>query len=67
VDIVQARDVDALFDAGSRIDAACENCHLPFWYPGDRNAVERFNESETFQLEPGAEAPPTPPASTPTQ
>jgi hypothetical protein len=67
VDIVQARDVDALFDAGSRIDAACENCHLPFWYPGDCNAVERFNESETFQLEPGAEAPPTPPASTPTQ
>ena len=65
VDIVQVQDVDALFDAGGAIDVACENCHLDFWYPGDRNAVELFNESETFQLEPGAEAPPTPPAATP--
>lgn len=65
IDIVQARDTDALFDAGSAIDAACENCHLDFWYPGDANAVELFNESEVFQLEPGAEPPPTLPAATP--
>jgi hypothetical protein len=65
VEIAQARDIDALFEAGSAIDAACENCHLPFWYPGDRNAVERFNTSETFQAAPGSEIPATPPASTP--
>ena len=39
IEIVKARDADALFDAGSRIDKACENCHLEYWYPGDRKAV----------------------------
>lgn len=48
VEIVDSRDVDALFAAGSAIDVACENCHLEFWYPGDREAVERFNASEVF-------------------
>jgi hypothetical protein len=39
LDIVKARDADALFQAGSRLDKACENCHLEYWYPGDRKAV----------------------------
>jgi len=37
--IVNAKDADALFQAGSEIDKACENCHLEYWYPGDRKAV----------------------------
>jgi len=37
--IVKAKDVDALFQAGSDIDRACETCHLEYWYPGDRKAV----------------------------
>ncbi len=36
---VKARNVDALFQIGSEIDKACENCHLEFWYPGDKEAV----------------------------
>jgi hypothetical protein len=39
LDIVNARDADALFRAGSDIDRACENCHLEYWYPGDKKAV----------------------------
>jgi hypothetical protein len=39
LDIVKARDADALFQAGSRLDKVCENCHLEYWYPGDRKAV----------------------------
>jgi hypothetical protein len=39
IDIVKARDADKLFQAGSDIDAACENCHLEYWYPGDKAAV----------------------------
>jgi hypothetical protein len=39
LDIVKARNSDALFDAGSRLDRVCENCHLEYWYPGDRKAV----------------------------
>jgi hypothetical protein len=37
--VVRARNVEGLFQIGSDIDKACENCHLEFWYPGDRNAV----------------------------
>ena len=39
MDIVKAKNADALFAAGSRIDKACENCHLEYWYPGDKKAV----------------------------
>ena len=39
MDIVKAKNVDALFEAGSRLDRACENCHLEYWYPGDKAAV----------------------------
>ena len=37
--VVKARNVDGLFQIGSDIDRACENCHLEFWYPGDKEAV----------------------------
>lgn len=31
---IDAQDADALLNAGGPIDAACEGCHLAFWYPG---------------------------------
>ena len=37
--IVKARNPEAILDAGSEIDKACESCHLEYWYPGDRAAV----------------------------
>jgi hypothetical protein len=39
VKVARARDAEALFNVGSEIDKACENCHLEYWYPGDRKAV----------------------------
>jgi len=30
---IDERNVDALSEAGGEIDAACEGCHLQFWYP----------------------------------
>lgn len=30
---IDARDLDALLVAGDRLDLACENCHIQFWYP----------------------------------
>ena len=30
---IDARNIDAVSDAGGTIDAACEGCHLQFWYP----------------------------------
>jgi hypothetical protein len=40
IDIVNRKDVDDLFAAGEDLDKACEGCHLEYWYPGDRKAVE---------------------------
>ena len=37
--IINRKNADELFDAGSRLDRACENCHLEYWYPGDKKAV----------------------------
>jgi len=39
VKVARSRDAEKLFDVGSDIDKACENCHLEYWYPGDRTAV----------------------------
>ena len=30
---VDARNLDAITEAGGTIDEACESCHLQFWYP----------------------------------
>ena len=43
--IAKARNVNGLFEAGNKIDKACENCHLEYWYPGDRKAVLKDQES----------------------
>ena len=40
LDIANRKDVKALFEAGADVDMACEGCHLEYWYPGDRAAVE---------------------------
>jgi hypothetical protein len=30
---IDARNIDGISEAGGTIDAACEGCHLQFWYP----------------------------------
>lgn len=30
---IDARSIDGISEAGGTIDAACEGCHLQFWYP----------------------------------
>jgi cytochrome c556 len=41
LEAVKKKDVDALFEAGGDLDAACEECHLDYWYPGDRKRAPR--------------------------
>jgi hypothetical protein len=50
VEIVKARQSDKLLEAGSNVDRACENCHLEYWYPGDRAAVQRDLNSRAFTV-----------------
>lgn len=40
IDVVKAKDTDKLFQAAYEMNVACEACHLNFWIPGDRQAVE---------------------------
>jgi len=35
MEIVRTKKVDELWDASDNLDAACENCHVAFWYPGE--------------------------------
>jgi hypothetical protein len=41
LEAVKKKDVDALSEAGSDLDAACEGCHLEYWYPGDKALREK--------------------------
>jgi hypothetical protein len=41
LEAVNRKNVDAVFQAAADLDVACENCHLEYWYPGDRPTVER--------------------------
>lgn len=44
LDIVKRKDVNALWDACEDIDAACENCHLEFWYPGQLEYLKKLDK-----------------------
>jgi len=39
-EIANKKDTKALFEASADVDMACEACHLEYWYPGDRAAVD---------------------------
>ena len=39
-EVANKKDTKALFEASADLDMACENCHLEYWYPGDRAAVD---------------------------
>ena len=34
--VVDAKDVQKLFDIGEDLDRACENCHRQYWYPNEK-------------------------------
>jgi hypothetical protein len=34
--VVKGKNVQGLFDIGQKLDVACENCHLEFWYPAEK-------------------------------
>jgi hypothetical protein len=42
LEVVKKKDVNALFDASGDLDDACEACHLEYWYPGDKKAVDEY-------------------------
>jgi hypothetical protein len=39
LEAAKKKDADALFQASGDLDIACEECHLEYWYPGDKQTV----------------------------
>ena len=56
LEIADKKDAKELFQAGEDLDKACEGCHLEYWYPGDRKAVEE-DERQRARIDPSAKAP----------
>jgi hypothetical protein len=54
LEAVKRKDVDALFQAGADLDVACEECHLEYWYPGDKEMVLRERRSRVTFARPEA-------------
>jgi hypothetical protein len=46
VSATDRKDKEALFQAAEAIDVACERCHLQYWYPNDKIAIETFEKQE---------------------
>jgi hypothetical protein len=43
LEIVKKKDAKELWDAGENLDQACESCHLLYWYPGDKDLLNRLD------------------------
>jgi hypothetical protein len=46
---IDARDTEALLNAGDAIDRACESCHLKYWYPNDDTAQGAYGQTSEQQ------------------
>jgi len=40
---IEAKDADQVFQVGSQIEEACENCHSKYWYPNEKIPPAQFN------------------------
>jgi hypothetical protein len=38
--MIEAKDADGLLNTGDKIDNACEQCHLHYWYPNENKPAE---------------------------
>ena len=38
---IEAKDAPALSNAGEKMDTACENCHLRYWYPNQEEELKK--------------------------
>jgi len=43
LEIVKKKDVNELWDAAENLDQACENCHLEYWYPGEKALLKKLD------------------------
>jgi hypothetical protein len=51
ISVVNRKDVTALDEISGRLDKACENCHLEYWYPGDRKIIAKILERDRLKAQ----------------
>ena len=51
LELVKRKDVKELWEAGDNLDQACENCHLQYWYPGDKALLEKLDRQIQERLD----------------
>src|SRR5262249_3224078 len=44
MEIVRTRKIDELWDASDNLDAACESCHVQFWYPREGAILRNLDD-----------------------
>jgi len=57
MEIVNKKDVNALFEAGGDLDMACEACHLEYWYPGEKVLLPQLDRRLKDLFPPGTKRP----------
>lgn len=43
LELVKTRDANGLWQASNDLDAACENCHVEYWYPGEKELLNKLD------------------------
>ena len=43
---IEAKNASALSNAGEKMDTACENCHLRYWYPNQEEQLKKALERQ---------------------
>ena len=56
MEIVKKRDAKELWDAAENLDQACENCHLEYWYPGEKALLKKLDQKlqDLYGVRPGS-------------
>jgi hypothetical protein len=44
LEIVKNKNASELWDACDNLDAACESCHVQFWYPGEHTLLQKLDK-----------------------
>jgi hypothetical protein len=44
IDVAKRRDTEELWDVGENLNAACERCHLDYWYPAQRLLLKELEQ-----------------------
>ena len=43
LELVKTRDANGLWEASNNLDEACENCHVEYWYPGEKELLKKLD------------------------